>query len=337
MNKKLKTKKFDISLSTPASKVVIENLTLSKLIENTIVYGCIQEIGDFELKLSITGGIVVTIPITNISNSYTELVQKFANDATNSDDVEIAKLSSIFNIGDYYPVKVLSKLVCDQYGHSEVIGTLNPVDIFKNFSSRTVSKLEKGFNVVCSVISQEDYGYQMDIGINDVKSFLSFDDLRKNFSSINLCVGQLVQCCILEATERSIILSTNRKLAQFKFESIHEPSIYSYLPGVSVDAIITNVSNFGLELSLPGGYKGFVPRYHISEDILKLPKSFKINDNVNGHVLYMHPHTKQICISLKQKLEKKTIRNLISSIKPGLIIEKSIVCARAEFGAIILK
>lgn len=312
-------------------------MTLPKLIENTVIYGCVQEIGDFELKFSITGGISVIVPLTNISRSYTEIVQSFANDSSTVDNVEIAKLTSMFNIGDYYPIKILSKRVCDHFGHTDVVGSINPADIHKNLSSKSFSKLDQGFNLVGAVVSKEDYGYQMDIGVTDVKAFLSFEDLKKNSHTLNLSIGQLVHCSILEANERSIVLTTSRKLSNFCFNFEQEPSVHYFIPGTQTTVCITGVHNTGLELSLPGGFKGFVPRYHISDDIIASPKKFTIGDIVRGHVLYVHPHTKQVCVSLKTKLEKKAINKLTTTIRLGFIIDNAVVCAKGDFGAVFLK
>ena len=121
-----------VGIKNRKNKVLIEQMTLSRLIENIIIYGCVQEISDFEIKFSVTGGIVIKVPITNITRPYAKLIENFANEQ--SENIEIAKLCTIFQIGDYFPIKILSKQICDQFGHAEVIGSINPIDIYSNLT-----------------------------------------------------------------------------------------------------------------------------------------------------------------------------------------------------------
>lgn len=311
-------------------------MTLSRLVEGLTIYGCIQEIDDFEMKFSVTGGIIIKVPIMNISTSYAKLVEEFANDSS-PDTPEIAKLSALFQIGDYYPVKILSKKVCDQFGHTEIIGSINPKDIYSNFSAKTLSNLHDGYNILAAVSSLEDYGYEMDIGVSGIKAFLPLEDLKKSGSQTNLNIGQLLSCSLLQKNERTILLTTNKRLANTSIELTDEPSIYSYVPGTRVKCLITEVRPSGLEVSLPGGYSGFVPRYHISDDIMTLPKKFKIGEAVDGHVLYMQPHTKQVCLSLKSKLGKKSVKTLVNTIQLGLVIKGAVICGVGEFGRVLFK
>nr|XP_027204897.1 protein RRP5 homolog [Dermatophagoides pteronyssinus] len=317
-------------------KTVIENLTLSRLIENTVILGCIQEITDFELKFSITGGIDVTVPITNISTSYSQLIESFANNE-NEDSVEIAKLASLFNLGQYFPIRILSKRICDKFGHAEVIGSINPKDVYHNFTSRTFQKLPSGYNLIAAVLSKEDHGYLMDIGIEDLKAFLPNEDLEQNnFTTLN--IGQVIHCSVSTVNERSLTLTTDQtKGKKFCIEDDHQPGILFYSPGINTNAIITETFNHGIELGLPGGYKGFVPRFHVSDDLSVMPKQLKIGDTVQGHVMYVHPHTKQVCVSLKSKMKMKKIKNLIDSIRIGSIIDNAIVCSRSQNGGVIFR
>lgn len=311
-------------------------MTLSRLVENIIIYGCVYEIDDFEIRLSVSGGIIVKVPITNISNAYTKLIENFADNSA-SEEVEVSKLTAFFQIGDYYPVKILSKQACDHFGHTEIIGSVNPQDIYSNFSSKTVTNLPDGFNILAAVSSLEDYGYEMDLGINGVKAFLPLDDLKKYLNGAKLNIGQLVSCSVFQKNDRSVILTTNKKFSNFCLSNSENASIHWYVPGVKIQCSILNVRNSGLELSLPGDYSGFTPRYHISDDILTVANNFKIGDSVQGHVLYVQPHTKQVCISLKAKLDRKTVKNLINSIKPGLIINNAVICGIGQFGTTIFK
>lgn len=317
------------------SKTVIENLSLNRLIEDTVIYGCLLEIAEFDLKFSITGGIIVTVPITNISTAYSNLIENFANE--NDDSSEIPTLFSIFKIGDYFPIRILQKKTCDKFGHIEVIGSINPKDIYQNNNIKTFQKLPTGYPIIAAVSSKEDYGYMMDLGVDNLKAFLPIKDLQEYSHSVDLSIGALIRCFIHQFNERSLTLTVNPKCSHFAIEEDHNPNIHFYSPGVKTKTTIISIHNSGLELSLPGGYKGFVPRYHINDDLSYLPMQIKLGLKISGQILYVHPHTKQICISLKNDLKRKRIKTLIESIRIGLILQNATVYAHSQFGNIIFK
>ncbi|KAI2801942.1 Protein RRP5 [Blomia tropicalis] len=338
-NKKIKSNATEDGQLVPVevdNKIIIENMTLAKLMEGQIIYGCIQEINDFEISFSITGGIDVKVPITNISNPYTKLIEDFANEDTVSDDINIAKLCTIFQLGDYYPLAIMSKKLCEQFGHTEIIGSINPKDVHKNLTAKSIEGFPTNYRIFAAVASNEDYGYEMDIGVEGVKAFLPFQDLKKHMQCSTLHIGQLVSCSILRHDQRTIILTTEKKLSNFCVNESHEPSIHIYLPGTNVKCVITGVHNSGFEISLPGDYKGFISRYHIDDNFISPTKKYEIGDSVVGHVLFVQPYIKQVCISLQQKLSRKMVKNLLNKVKIGLIIENAVVCGSAEFGTVIL-
>ena len=40
--------------------------------------GCVKEVGNYNIKMALPNGLIGTVPITNISQSYTEIIQNFA-------------------------------------------------------------------------------------------------------------------------------------------------------------------------------------------------------------------------------------------------------------------
>lgn len=46
------------------------------IVEGQVILGCIQEVHDYELKVSLPHRLSGTVPITKISKAYTELVKK---------------------------------------------------------------------------------------------------------------------------------------------------------------------------------------------------------------------------------------------------------------------
>lgn len=317
-------------------KVVIETLTAARLVEGTILLGCVMEVGVFELRFSITGGLIVVVPITNISTLYTSLIEKFADrdDEEEGEEDVIAKLDTFFHVGDYFPLKIVSKQVSDDFGHTEIIGTLNPSDVNQHLS---IVDLPSSSVLVAGVNSVQDYGYEMDVGIEGVKAFLPFKNVEGGKKK--LIVAQLCHCSVVSTDERTLTLAytSDYHSSADDDDFTHPPSISSYLPGTPLKAMVTNVLPYGLEVSLHDEhYRGFVTRHNIDEDVAK-STAHKIGDTVLGHVLYVHPHTKQVCLSLRPMMKKKFIRSLLTSIKIGEIVDKAVVVGHASFGSVLFR
>ncbi|CAG2171069.1 unnamed protein product, partial [Oppiella nova] len=306
---------------------------------------------DFELKLSLCGGIVVNVSIANISDAYTRLLQSLAQNAdTDGDDnestptdMEVLKPNAMFKIGQYFAVKVLQKSKQTMGFRSvEIKASLNPRDVYGHLNPQSLLKVPK-MPVVAAVDSVEDHGYVMDIGFDGIKAFLPRDKAQTAIQEWkgrkSLSVGQLVLCAIDGAVnDRSVKLTTNAKtLSKFKLTSDSDVSAPVLMPGVTVSATVLNVSDRGLEVSVCDDFKGFVTRSHLRND-WEFPKNmYKIGDRVEGTVLYRHPVTKQFALSLKPRLEPKVIKSFTQTIKVGALHEKAVVMGRDDMGNVVFK
>lgn len=325
-------------------KVVIESMSLSRLPEGIVIYSCIKEISDFELKLSVCGGIVATVSITDISSPYTSLLQSFAqNDSPLSDDIEVLKPNGMFKIGQHFPIRIISKSKrTEGFRGVEVKGSLNPKDIYQDVKASSLLRVPQ-MPIIGAVASIEDHGFVMDVGFENIKAFLPKDKAMTAIKAIkgrnSLSVGQLVLCSIESVlSERSIRLTTDLKfLSDFKLKSDNEVDLSCLTPGISVRATVLNVTEKGLVVYILNGLKGFVTRHHLRND-WELPKNlYKIGDKVEGIILYRHPITKQIALSLKPMRHPKAITNLIDSVKVGRLYENAVMMGRDHTGNCVFK
>ena len=341
--KRLKESTEDNDIFEDNEKVVIESMSLSRILEGIIIYGCIQEISDFDLKLSVCGGIVATVSITNISNSYTRLLQSFArNESLVSSDIEVLKPNGMFKIGQYFPIKIISKSQkMKSFSNIDIKASMNPRDIYSNSMLSSLLNVPQ-MPIIAAVDSIEDHGFIMDIGFDDIKAFLPKKKAETAIKALkgsdSLYVGQLVLCAIESVNNRTVSLTTKYKyLSDFKLSSDKDVNLNCLIPGLTVSATVMNVSEKGLVVLVLNQFRGFVTRSHLRND-WDLPKNmYKIGDKIEGTILYRHPITKQISLSLKPKREIKSIKAFLQNVKIGKMYDNAVVMGRDAVGNFVFK
>lgn len=137
-----------------------------------VVLGRISEILEYELVVSIPGGFLGCINITNISKSYTNLLQSIVDSGNDQID-EYKPLASLYSLGDYVVCYVKST---NSEGKWVYNLSLEVQLINQNIYN---SHLVQDSKIVCSIKSIEDHGYVVDTGIANVRAFIATEDVKK--------------------------------------------------------------------------------------------------------------------------------------------------------------
>ncbi|RWS27523.1 protein RRP5-like protein [Leptotrombidium deliense] len=339
--KKSKERKKKTEVDEEDEVAVIEELNVRSLPIGCTVFGCIQEIREFEMKMSLPGDIQCVIPITNISELYTESLENFANDEISTPPL---KLKSMFRIGECFPVKVLEKKEDNHtfqgvaVNRIHVVGSLDPKDIYEDVVSSTFAKCCNHVTMSAVVESVEDHGYIMDIGLKGLKAFMSKDDSEPFLEKLNvnsLTVGQLMLCEVKSCDNRIIKLGAVTKNTITGSESVHF-SASCLLPGLRISATVMDVSEKGLHVMVLNEFKGFVHKNHL-KSVWDLPtRDYKIAQNVKGTILYRNPLTKLVAITLR-KMDPESLTQNWHGIRVGKIIKKATVVGKEETGTVVFK
>lgn len=140
--------------------------------EGMTVLGRISEISEYNLIVSIPGGLLGRIDITNLSESYTNLLQNII-DTKSIQSNEFKPLPDLYNLGDYVVCYVKKINLNEQWSCSL---SLEPQLINQNIQN---CYLVKGAKMVCTVKSREDHGYVMETGIANVRAFITTEKIDK--------------------------------------------------------------------------------------------------------------------------------------------------------------
>ncbi|CAK9818726.1 Protein RRP5 homolog [Anthophora quadrimaculata] len=296
-----------------------DRLSYATISEGLIVLGCIFEVTEYDLMISLPGGIIGRAQITDISDSYTNFLQSLIA-SEDSQTNEFKRLPELYSCGEYVACYVKSVQPQEKW---QIAISLEPRLINQTLN---INHINNGTKIVCTISSIEDHGYVVDIGLPNVRAFISAKD-----STNEKCLfpGKQLLCHVKEvktSENNSIIrLSAKQKLVK----AIHETEIQSLdslLPGVTCNLFIKKVLSNGLCVSFGNNYVGYVNQLYLDQHLSKYSKGMEII----GVLLYILPTVKFAYFSSVIDKPKD------NTIKSGDVIEEATALFR-ESGGIVLQ
>lgn len=315
-------------MSDPSENVCIENLRPKTIPEQLIALATVSQVSEFQIKLQITGGIIVLVDQTNISQAYT-------------DQLKIDKappLSNLFKKGQQYVCKIIEKRTRKGYDDAQdIIATLNPSDLQEDNIPATLFSIPQ-VPLQCAIQSIEDHGYRVELGFKGLTGFLHFDETadycRDNNESKKFLVGQVIRCC----TKESMTISTDSRVVQLSMKkSTLKQTAFTkekcsqnvltekcILPGSMGFMTVMKVQKDGLVVNFMDEFAGFVSLYHLRDEWQNPKKDYKVSDQSKCTVLYYNCTTKTFALSLKPKSNyKRTLKHFVANYHIGQVIKSA--------------
>ncbi|XP_074485164.1 protein RRP5 homolog [Sebastes fasciatus] len=293
--KKPKTGK-EGGLTLNAAAKCVEILHMKNLKEGILMLGCVKEVADFEVTVSLPCGMQGFLSIKNICDSYTKLLSEQLDSA---DTEEICSLPHLFYPGMVIRC-VIAKLDVAKRGSLSLQLSINPKVVNKALTSIS---LKAGMVLSGCVESVEDHGYIVDIGISGTKAFLPKNAVKDKHNNLEeLTVGQYVTPEVEEVKNdgRVARLSVNpATVAQAFAESEQGWNLTNLLPGLLVKATIKKVTKHGLLLDFLSSFSGQVDFLHMEPE---QTSSYTEGTEVRARVLYVEPSTRLVGLSLRSHL-----------------------------------
>uniref|UniRef100_A0A8C9Y0K1 Protein RRP5 homolog n=1 Tax=Sander lucioperca TaxID=283035 RepID=A0A8C9Y0K1_SANLU len=258
--------------------------------EGILMLGCVKEVTDFEVTVSLPCGMQGFLSIRNICDSYTKLLSEQLESA---DTEEICSLPHIFYPGMVFRC-VVAKLDVARGGSLSIQLSINPKLINKALTS---TSLKAGMVLSGCVESVEDHGYIVDIGINGTKAFLHKKAVKDKHNPEDLTVGQYVTSQVEEVKNdgRVVRLSVSPPaVAQACAESEQGWNLTNLLPG-----LLVKVTKHGLILDFLSSFSGQVDFLHMEPG---QTSSYTEGAEVRACVLYVEPSTRLVGLSLRSYL-----------------------------------
>ena len=285
-----------------------------------MVLGQVSSINAHDIGLSLPNNLTGYVPITSISKVLEQKIERLLNEdqedgETDEEDDDTWDLKNYFYLGQYLRAFVVST------GGDEASASSGSkkhielsVDPKQANSGLTKSDLVVDTAVQASVLSVEDHGLIMDLGIGgaEIKGFMSSRELGSEREASSIKEGSVFLCMVTghNASGNVIKLSANLRSSGSINKSHYletAPTINSFLPGTAAEILLTDVTTNGMagkvmgmldttvDLVQSGGNSGkdqLVRKFHAGTKIkgrliCTFPASepFKVGFSLLDHVL----------------------------------------------------
>lgn len=141
-----------------------------------VILGRVHLVRDYDLIISLPGRLSGRVKVTDISESYTNLLQNVVKSEGDSLS-EFRTLTELFSPGD----NVITYVKALGEENWRISLSLEPNLINQNLSSNSITNKSK---IICSISSVEDHGYVLETGIPNCRGFLSKSEIEDRHNSI---------------------------------------------------------------------------------------------------------------------------------------------------------
>ncbi|KAJ5980771.1 hypothetical protein N7481_008069 [Penicillium waksmanii] len=280
--------------------VRIEPLTYKRIVPGSMILGQVSSINAHDIGLSLPNNLVGYVPLTSVSKGLENRIEKMLNEEEDDDDdsEEISfDLKDHFYIGQYLRAYVVSTgaEATEAGGRNKKHIELS-IDPRQANSGLSKSDLVKETAIQASVISVEDHGLVMDLGIegSDVRGFMSSKEIDSHVTYSNIKEGSVFLCLVTgqNASGNVIKLSANLEHSLKKSHFLAAaPTINSYLPGVAAEILLTEVTANGMMGKIMGMLDTTVDLVQsgVIDGKLDLERKFKIGAKIKGRIVSTFP------------------------------------------------
>ncbi|NXX86292.1 RRP5 protein, partial [Urocolius indicus] len=299
-----------------------------------LLLGCIKEVNDYELAVSLPNGLSGFVPVTQISDAYSKMLSK-----------QVAQgelLEDLHSLVDMYSPGTLVRCVVTSVeksadGRRSIKLSIDPKKVNKGLNA---SALTPGMLLSGIVSSMEDHGYLIDIGVSGTHAFLPRQKAQNYIKAIkrgsDLKIGQNLNCVIVEVKSegRVVHLSVDRsEVAASLATEKQKWTLSNLLPGLVVKARVQKVAPLGIKVSFLSSFTGIVDFMHMDPE---KSMNYSPDQVVKACILSVQPSSKVVRLTLRQAfLRPGGSPNQLSHERMGAVVEESTVKAfYKQFGAV---
>lgn len=253
--------------------------------------------------LALPNNLLGYVPLTAVSDKLNARIEQLLkededNDKDdNSEDFEDVVPKDLFSVGQYLRACVTS--TSDDAAPGETAKSRRRIElsIHPKLVNRGISKSNLVVNsmIQASVLSNEDHGLVMDLGLEEpgLKGFLAKSDLGSNITHENVQEGAVFLCLVsgINADGRIVKLSADpRKAGNLKkgHTLTEAPTIDVFLPGTAVDMLITDLAPNTITGKLLGLVDATADIIHsgAAEKASDLTEKYKTGTKVKGRIIF---------------------------------------------------
>ncbi|PVI02391.1 hypothetical protein DM02DRAFT_612945 [Periconia macrospinosa] len=328
VSKKKKSKKSKSALgeSPDERKIKADGLSLKNLAIGTLVLGQVVDITAQDVVLALPNNLLGYAPITAVSDKLNvrieELLKQEESMADEPDEeFEDISLKGMFTVGQYLRACVVSTSEDTAPGAATKSKRRIELSLHPKLVNRGISKSNLVINsmIQASVVSNEDHGLVMDLGIEepDMKGFLAKKELGSNIDHSQVQEGAVFMCLVsgLGGDGRIVKLcADHQKTGNLKRGNVltEAPTIDVFLPGTAVDLLITDLSRSTITGKLLGLVDATVDIIHsgAAEKATDLTEKYQTGAKIKARIIFTYEdsETKRFGMSILDHILSLSIR-----------------------------
>lgn len=217
------------------------------------------------------------------------------NGESDKADFEDVELKDMFFVGQYIRACVTSLNEDTARARKRLELSIDPKLVNKGLSRR---RIPVNSMVQASVVSNEDHGLVMDLGLNDakLKGFLPKGELDSRVRHEEVQEGAVFMCLVtgLNSDGNIVKLSADQSRAGNVAKGntmVEAPTIDVFLPGTAVDVLVADTTPTTVTGKILGLIDATADVYHsgTTEKGADVSKKYKIGSKVKGRILFTCP------------------------------------------------
>lgn len=296
--------------------------TLQKLVKGSLVLGQISRVNNLDLEVALPNNLTGHVSIAAISDQLTARLEsdlKAEDDDEESSDETDIDLASMYTTGQWVRVHVESTRDDAEIGKAKkrIELSLRP--------SETNTGLEKDDIVtrgtlMAAVVSVEDHGCVMDIGVAGMGAFLPKSEIDPSIDEDRLQPGAVFLTSVTGTTGGKVaqVSLLEKKLSNVK-AAPEAKTINTFLPGTAVDLLVTNNEGRGLAGKILGHLDATADLIHsgIGPAGVDLESTYKVGTRAQARVICNFPTAQELKLGISLLPHVKTLSAKMSDGRKG--------------------
>ncbi|KAG5979542.1 hypothetical protein E4U55_005061 [Claviceps digitariae] len=336
------------------------NLAAQKLVKGSLVLGQVTKINKLDLEVALPNNLTGHVTIVAVSEQLTNRLQEDAAQQDDDDDDDGEQddnndgtdvdLKTMFSIGQYlraYVVSTMDESVVGRH-RRKIELSLRPSE---TNSGLTKDDVVANTTVMASVVSVEDRGCVMDVGIPDLRAFLPNAEIDPAVDQASLQEGAVFLCHVTSKGSNGNVAQLSllqKKLGNVNNVPKDATTINTFLPGTTVSVIVTHTDRRGLAGKVLGHLDVTADLVHsgVGPDNTDLESSYKVGSKIKARVICNFPAAREPKLgisllshitSLSRKHPAKESKKLPTEVLPiSSLVEKcTIKHVESEIGLFV--
>ncbi|KAK8220149.1 rRNA biogenesis protein rrp5 [Zalaria obscura] len=338
-------------------QIKIQGLSYKTISVGSMVLGQVTQITSRDVALALPNNLTGYIPLTAISEKVNQKIEALLagdeeeekEEDEEDDDID---LNSLFHIGQYLRAYVTST------GEDTMVNGLrkNKKHIELSVNPRqtntglSASDIVVNTAIQASVRSVEDHGLVMDLGLEDqsVRGFVSKKEFGKQQEMSQVQEGQVFLCAVtgLASNNKVLKLSADPVRNANTAQSLSQaPTVDVFLPGTTVDVLVTESGRGGLAGKIMGMLDATADVLHSGAGgrTKDISEKYKIGSKVKARVICTFPNAenKKVGISLLDHITGlrsalPTGKGAVKGLQPSAFVEEARVTQVEPHNALYL-